>query len=108
MQADIKAGQQDLYQACRQSLAHGVLLLLHYLAPLIPWQDAAVDPGQAAVIRPWLQGLLRLLDQATDLVLQPLSKPQESNIGEHGCLLAPPHALTPPWYPWYQAKEELE
>lgn len=83
MQADIKAGQVDLYQACRQSLAHGVLLLLHYLVPLIPWQEAAVDPGQAAAIRPWLQGLLQLLEQATELVLQPLSQPQESNIGQH-------------------------
>ena len=89
MQADIKAGQQDLYQACRQSLAHGVLLLLHYLAPLIPWQDAAVDAGQAAALRPWLQGLLQLLEQATELVLQPLSKPQESNIGEHAHLVPP-------------------
>ena len=83
MQAAIKAGQEDLYQACKHGLAHGVLLLLHYLAPLIPWQDAAEDPGQAAAIRPWLQGLLQLLDQATELALQPLSKPQESNIGQH-------------------------
>ena len=89
LQADIEAGQQDLYQACRQSLAHGVLLLMHYLAPLVPWQDAAVDPGQAAAIRPWLQGLLQLLEQATELVLQPLSKPQESNIGKHAYLLPP-------------------
>ena len=82
MQADVEAGQADLYQACQQSLAHGVLLLLRYLAPLIPWQAAAVHRGQAAAIQPWLQGLLQLLDQATDLVLQPLSKPQESNIGK--------------------------
>ena len=97
MQADIEAGQQDLYQACRQSLAHGVLLLLHYLALLIPWQDAAVDPGQAAAICPWLQGLLQLLEKATELVLQPLSKPQESNIGEHVYLLPP--SCPPPSHP---------
>ena len=81
MQADIKSGQADLCQACRQSLAHGVLLALRYLAPLLPWQGPGVDQGQDAALRPWLQGLLQLLEEATDLVLQPLSKPQDSNIG---------------------------
>ena len=82
LQADIQAAEEDLYQSCRHSLAHGVLLLLRYLAPLVPWHAAADDDqGQGVAIRPWLQGLLQLLKQATDLVLQPLSKPQESNIG---------------------------
>ena len=71
-----------MFQACRQSLAHGVLLALRYLAPQLPWQQGSGDPGQASAMRPWLQGLLQLLDEATDLVLQPLSKPQDSNIGE--------------------------
>lgn len=81
-QADIKAGQADLFHACRQSLAHGVLLALHYLAPLVPWAGAFGDQGHAAVMRPWLQGLLQLLEEATELALQPLSKPQDSNIGD--------------------------
>ncbi|DBA69567.1 TPA: hypothetical protein ACH3X2_012764 [Trebouxia sp. C0005] len=81
LQADIKAGQADLFHACRQSLAHGVLLALHYLAPLVPWAGAFGDQGHAAVMRPWLQGLLQLLEEATELALQPLSKPQDSNIG---------------------------
>lgn len=85
MQADIKSGQADLCQACRQSLAHGVLLALRYLAPLLPWQGPGVDQGQDAALRPWLQGLLQLLEEATDLVLQPLSKPQDSNIGAWQC-----------------------
>ena len=92
LQADIQAGDKDLYQSCRHSLAHGVLLLLRYLAPLVPWHAAAaaVDQGQAVAIRPWLQGLLQLLKQAAELVLQPLSKPQESNIGQHpDCLYMP-------------------
>jgi len=82
VQADIKAGQADLFHACRQSLAHGVLLALHYLAPLVPWAGAVGDQGHAAVMRPWLQGLLQLLEEASELALQPLSKPQDSNIGE--------------------------
>ncbi|DBB01023.1 TPA: hypothetical protein ACH3X1_000923 [Trebouxia sp. C0004] len=81
LQADIKAGQADLFHACRQSLAHGVLLALHYLAPLVPWAGAVGDQGHAAVMRPWLQGLLQLLEEASELALQPLSKPQDSNIG---------------------------
>ncbi len=82
MQADIKTGQADLFHACRQSLAHGVLLALHYLAPLVPWAGAVGDQGHAAVMRPWLQGLLQLLEEASELALQPLSKPQDSNIGK--------------------------
>jgi hypothetical protein len=82
LQADIKAGQADLFHACRHSLAHGVLLALHYLAPLVPWAGAVGDQGHAAAMRPWLQGLLQLLEEASELALEHLSKPQDSNIGE--------------------------
>ena len=83
VQTDIKAGQADLFHACRQSLAHGVLLALRYLAPLVPWVGAVGDQGHVAVMRPWLQGLLQLLEEASELALQHLSKPQDSNIGEN-------------------------
>ncbi len=82
MQADIKAGQADLFHACRHSLAHGVLLALHYLAPLVPWAGAVGDQAHAAAMRPWLQCLLQLLEEASELALEHLSKPQDSNIGE--------------------------
>ena len=82
MQADVKAGQADLAHACRQSLAHGVLLAVRYLGPLVPWSGAAGQQGQAAEMKAWLQDLLQLLNEATELALQPLSKPQDSNIGD--------------------------
>ncbi|KAL0046958.1 hypothetical protein WJX82_002976, partial [Trebouxia sp. C0006] len=81
LQADIKAGQADLFHACRHSLAHGVLLALHYLAPLVPWAGAVGDQTHAAAMRPWLQSLLQLLEEASELALEHLSKPQDSNIG---------------------------
>lgn len=81
LQEDIRAGQFDLALACSQSLAHGVLLALRYLTPLVPWQDASAAPGQFVHVRAYLQGLLGLLDQATDLALPCLANPQDSNIG---------------------------
>ena len=81
LQEDIRAGEADLALACSQSLAHGVLLALRYLTPLVPWQDAATAPGQSAHVRALLEGLLGLLDQATDLALPCLANPQDSNIG---------------------------
>lgn len=82
LQKDIEAGQADLAQACSQSLAHGVLLALRYLTPLIPWQAAAADPDQLVTAKQFLSGLLQLLEQATELALPCLANPQDSNIGK--------------------------
>lgn len=87
LQRDIRAGQADLAQACRQSLAHGVLLALRYLTPLVPWQLAAASGEQLAGTQAFLKGLLQLLHQATELALPFLANPQDSNIGM-ACRLA--------------------
>lgn len=82
LQKDIEAGTADLAQACSQSLAHGVLLALCYLTPLVPWQLAAATNDQLAHVQAFLNRLLQLLDQATELALPCLANPQDSNIGE--------------------------
>ena len=82
LQEDIEAGQTDLPQACSHSLAHGVLLALRYLTPLVPWQTAAAAPDLLASAKGFLTSLLHLLDQATELALPCLANPQDSNIGE--------------------------
>ena len=87
LQEDIQAGQTDLAQACSHSLAHGVLLALRYLAPLVPWQTAAPVPDLLASAQEFLTSLLHLLDQATGLALPCLANPQDSNIGKAVTLL---------------------
>ncbi|KAK9830510.1 hypothetical protein WJX72_012147 [[Myrmecia] bisecta] len=81
LQANVEAGKQDLPEACRNSLAHGVLLLLRYLVPAVPWGAFAGLPGQAQAMRRWLQRLLGLMEEAVQLTMEALAQPQKASIG---------------------------
>ena len=47
----------------------------------MPWQGVGAPQGQGTAMQPWLEALLQLLKEATELALTHLSKPQDSNIG---------------------------
>ena len=71
---------------CCIGLVHGLLIMLRYMAPVVPWETDSAHGTHT--LHTWVEQLLALLDRAAAVAMPPLCHPKAGFPGD--CLLAHP------------------
>ncbi|KAK9806642.1 hypothetical protein WJX73_003561, partial [Symbiochloris irregularis] len=79
MQASLDLADSDLVAACRTGLNHGVLLLIRYVVPSLPWHSAA---HELPALRDWVVRLLAVLDHVAVVAMPPLCHPADHGMSD--------------------------
>lgn len=79
LQALLKDAAADMVAACRRGLVHGLLVMLRYVMPAVPWEGGA---EHVQALQTWLAELLQLLDSTAEVAMPPLCHPRAGFSGE--------------------------